>query len=143
MEEQQGAEAPIKPLKRTHHLRVPVRNEEEAAIKENAERAGLSIAEYLRRVGMGHHIRGVIDEQKVLELSKVNADMGRLGGLLKLWLTDDKKLAKAGVVWTEGTVRALLKRLEDTQAQMLGKVLELTRTDGGGAVATEDPGEEP
>lgn len=143
MEEQQGAEAPIKPLKRAHHLRVPVRNEEEAAIKKNAERAGLSIAEYLRRVGMGHHIRGVIDEQKVLELSKVNADMGRLGGLLKLWLTDDKKLAKAGAVWTEGTVRALLKRLEDTQAQMLGKVLELTRTDGRGAVATEDPGEEP
>ena len=143
MQEQQGADAPIKPLKRTHHLRVPVRDDEEAVIKENAGRAGLSIAEYLRRVGMGHHIRGVIDEQKVLELAKVNADMGRLGGLLKLWLTDDKKLSKAGAVWTEGTVRALLKRLEDTQTQMLGKVLELTRTDGGEQAATEASGEEP
>lgn len=113
------------PRKRAKHLRVPVFPGEEDVIKGNAERAGLAIAEYLRRLALGHQIRGVIDEQKVLELSKINADMGRLGGLLKLWLTDDKKLSTAGAVWTEGAVRALLKRLEDTQAAMLDKVQKL------------------
>lgn len=132
MKKQQGAGAPTSPPKRTLHLRVPVRPDEENTIKENAERAGLSIAEYLRRLGLGYQIRGVIDEQKVLELSKVNADMGRLGGLLKLWLTDDKKLSAAGIVWTEGTVRALLKRLEDVQQKMLFKVLDLSRKSGDG-----------
>lgn len=140
MEEQQGADAPQRPPKRARHLRVPVRPEEESAIKTNAERAGLSIAEYLRRVGLGHQIRGVIDEQKVLELAKVNADMGRLGGLLKLWLTDDKKLASSGGV-TEGTIRALLKRLEDTQAKLLWKVLDLSRRDGSESADALDSGE--
>jgi hypothetical protein len=140
MEEQQGADAPKRPPKRTLHLRVPVRPEEESAIKTNADRAGLSIAEYLRRVGIGHQIRGVIDEQKVLELAKVNADMGRLGGLLKLWLTDDKKLASSGGV-TEGTIRALLKRLEDTQAKLLWKVLDLSRREGSESPEAPDSGE--
>lgn len=117
-----------------------MRPEEESAIKTNADRAGLSIAEYLRRVGIGHQIRGVIDEQKVLELAKVNADMGRLGGLLKLWLTDDKKLASSGGV-TEGTIRALLKRLEDTQAKLLWKVLDLSRRDGSESPEVPDSGE--
>lgn len=120
MEEQKGAKQPTR--KNGKHLRVPVLPNEEAMIKANADRAGLTIAEYLRRLGLGYEIRGVIDQKCVLELAKINADMGRLGGLLKLWLTDDKKLAVIGSAWTQGTVRVLLKRLEDTQAVMLETV---------------------
>lgn len=107
------------------HLRVPVLPEEETLIKENAARASLTVAEYLRRLSLGHVIKGTIDSENVLKLVKINADQGRLGGLLKLWLTDDPKLALANVAWTPGAVRALLKRIEANQDEMLRLVQSL------------------
>jgi len=107
------------------HLRVPVLPDEETLIKENAARASLTVAEYLRRLSLGHVIKGTIDSENVLKLVKVNADQGRLGGLLKLWLTDDPKLALANIAWTPAVVRALLKRIEANQDEMLRLVQAL------------------
>lgn len=107
------------------HLRVPVLPDEETLIKENAARASLTVAEYLRRLSLGHVIKGTIDSENVLKLVKINADQGRLGGLLKLWLTDDPKLALANITWTPGVVRALLKRIEANQDEMLRLVRSL------------------
>ncbi|MDD1962123.1 conjugal transfer protein TrbJ [Pseudomonas sp. 39004] len=70
------------------HLRVSVLADEEAIIKENATKASLTVAEYLRRLGLGHVIKGTLDAQYVLQIAKVNTDQGRLGGLIKLWPTD-------------------------------------------------------
>lgn len=103
-------------------LKVYCLPSERAQISANADAVGLTVSTYLLRVGIGYEIKSTLDSQLVTELAKVNADLGRLGGLLKLWLTDDKKLGVAGSVWTQGTVRALLKRLEDTQAVMLETV---------------------
>lgn len=100
------------------HLRVPVLPEEEAGIKENAGKAGLSIAEYLRRLGLGFPVKSKIDEQNILELVKINADLGRLGGLLKLWLGNDKRTSGFNIE----TIRTLLKKIESTQAALLKKV---------------------
>lgn len=63
--------------------------EERAEIEANAKMAGVSVARYLRDVGQGYQIKGVMDYEYVRELVRVNGDLGRLGGLLKLWLTDD------------------------------------------------------
>lgn len=73
--------------KHGNHLRVPVLPEEESVSKENAAKACLTVAEYLRRLGLGHVIKSTLDSQYVLQIVKINADQGRLGGLLKLWLT--------------------------------------------------------
>lgn len=97
------------------HLRVPVLPEEETLIKKNAERAGLTVAAYLRNVGMGYEIRGIVDNNEVERLAKINGDLGRLGGLLKLWLTNDIRTAQFG----ETTIRAALARIEDTQNKMI------------------------
>ena len=35
---------------------------------------------------MGYQVDSIVDIKQVNELSRVNADLGRLGGLLKLWL---------------------------------------------------------
>lgn len=103
-------------------LKVYCLPSERDQITANAQAVGLTVSTYLLRVGAGYEIKSTLDSQLVAELAKVNADLGRLGGLLKLWLTDDKKLAVVGSAWTQGTVRALLKRLEDTQAAMLETV---------------------
>jgi predicted DNA-binding protein len=100
--------------KRTHHLRVPVFPEEQQRIEEMASQAGRSVAAYLRDVGQSYPIRGVMDYEKVRELAAINGDLGRLGGLLKLWLTNDPKTVHFG----ESTIRALLARIEKTQDDM-------------------------
>jgi hypothetical protein len=102
------------PTRKERQLRVPVLPTEEAAIKKMAASAGLSVAAYLRNVGMGYQVRGILDNKRVEELARINGDLGRLGGLLKLWLTDDPRTLRYG----ESTIRALLSKIEDTQDKM-------------------------
>ncbi|MBZ0067853.1 MAG: conjugal transfer transcriptional regulator TraJ [Thiobacillus sp.] len=97
--------------------------EERARIEANAEAAGLSLSAYLLAVGQGYAVQGVMDYEKVRELAAINGDLGRLGGLLKLWLTDDIRTAHFG----ESTIRALLGRIERTQDQMTGVMRAVVR----------------
>lgn len=82
--------------KRRRHLRVSVFPNETQAIEENAKRAGMGVARYLREVGQGYKIIDVVDYEHVRELARINGDLSRLGGLLKLWLTDDPRTARFG-----------------------------------------------
>lgn len=100
--------------RRLRHLRVPVFADEEAQIKRQAAAAGRSVAAYLRSVGLGYQVRGILDNKRVEDLARINGDLGRLGGLLKLWLTNDPRTEQFG----EATIRALLSKIEDTQATM-------------------------
>ena len=77
---------------RDKKLRVPVLPNEEAEIKSKAQDAGLTVAEYLRNLGLGYSVPSVIDSRQVDSLLKINGDLGRLGGLIKLWLTNDERL---------------------------------------------------
>jgi hypothetical protein len=104
--------------RRNRHLRVPVFPDEEEQIKQNAAAAGSSIAAYLRNVGLGYEVRGILDNRRVEELARINGDLGRLGGLLKLWLTNDARTEAFG----EATIRALLSKIEDTQDTMHGVI---------------------
>ncbi len=103
------------------HLRVPVLPDEEIQIKSNAAIAGLSIAEYLRRISLGFQIQSTIDKDYVLQLAKINADLGRLGGLLKLWLSLDRRVAH----FDHRTIRTLLNRIQTTQDAMFEVVKKL------------------
>ncbi|HAS8423165.1 TPA: conjugal transfer transcriptional regulator TraJ [Vibrio vulnificus] len=92
--------------------------EEKEQIETQAKRAGMSAARYLREVGQGYHISGVVDYEQVRELARINGDLGRLGGLLKLWLTDDVRTAQFG----QSTILAVLSKIEATQEEM-GKIM--------------------
>ena len=113
----------IKSLTRKNgrHLRVPVLPDEEMQIKANATNAGLSIAEYLRRISLGYRLQSAIDKDHIIQLAKINADMGRLGGLLKLWLTQDKRVAH----FDHATVMTLLNKIRMLQEAMLQVVKKL------------------
>jgi len=92
--------------------------DERERIEANARAAGLSLSAFLLAVGQGYRVQGITDYEQVRELARINGDLGRLGGLLKLWLTDDVRTAKFG----EATIRALLARIEATQDEM-GRVM--------------------
>ena len=95
-------------------MRVPVLPTEEAEIKRLAASVGMPVAAYLRNVGLGYQVTGILDNKRVEELARINGDLGRLGGLLKLWLTDDVRTLKFG----EDTIQALLAKIESTQDRM-------------------------
>jgi hypothetical protein len=99
---------------RRHHLRVPVLPEEKERIELNARETGLSVAAFLREVGQGYQPDSVVDLDQVQEMVRINADMGRLGGLLKLWLTDDARMAR----FSTKAIVALLNRIEAFRAEM-------------------------
>lgn len=88
--------------------------EERAEIEALAKASGHSASTYLRLVGQGYQVTGVTDYENVRELVRVNGDLGRLGGLLKLWLTDDVRTAQFGAE----TVLRLLARIEANQDDM-------------------------
>ena len=107
-----------KTRKNGRHLRVPVLPDEEEKIKNLAAQAGLSTASYLRNIGLGYETKSVLDLKKVDDLAKVNGDLGRLGGLLKLWLTNKEKVARFGNGVKEPDIRQLLLEIQKNQLQL-------------------------
>jgi len=105
---------------RIRRLLVTVNGEERAAIKANAKAAGLSVSAYLRAVGLGYEVRSVLDHQHVLEVIRARGDLGRVGGLLKLWLSER---ADEGAAASD--VRRVLERLEGAIEDVRSKVLDL------------------
>ena len=62
--------------------------EEYSRIQESANRAGLSLSTFCKRVCTGIPIPSMEHQQAVKAILKANADLGRLGGLLKLALSE-------------------------------------------------------
>lgn len=106
--------------KSTPPVKVYCLPEERAQLQASASAARKSLSTYLLNVGLGYPVRSILDQRRVEDLLRVNADLGRLGGLLKLWLTNDERTATFG----ESTVRALLAKVEATQ----GELLDVVRT---------------
>ena len=90
--------------------------------EEKKQIQGLSVSEYLRQLGMMYRPSSVLDYEKVGELLKVSADMGRLGGLLKWWLSGEAPVLKTRegrqIRINEETLRKLLARVDTTNRKL-------------------------
>jgi hypothetical protein len=102
---------------RKNVIKLYVTDEEMEQIMGNAGRAGLSLSAYGKRVCLGTPVESRIDAKAALEMIKINADMGRLGGLFKLWLSNPDRLEKEA--------RNFLHALEDTRKRLDAKIKEL------------------
>jgi hypothetical protein len=100
-------------------LRVPVRGDEAVAIKSQARRCGLSTAAYLRNLGLGFPVAGVFDAEAVLELSRLNRDLNRIGTLLEQWLMRDDRLTVQDRATLTRTISGVLSELRGLQAVLL------------------------
>lgn len=96
--------------KRSIHIATHVTPTEYADIAANAERAGLSVSEFMRRVALGSKIESREAKKEFLDLLKVRGDIGRLGGLIKLamqqghggnWVNIDLQLHRLQKTLTE------------------------------------------
>ena len=113
----------IKKERRDKKLRVPVLPIEDAEIKSKATDAGLTVAEYLRNLGLGYQVPSVVDSRQVDSLLKINADLGRLGGLINLWLTNDKRTKLIG----KSQLHLTLDSIRNTQSTMLDVIMKLKK----------------
>ncbi|MCD8561259.1 MAG: conjugal transfer transcriptional regulator TraJ [Shewanella xiamenensis] len=102
----------------TTPLKVYCLPEEKALIEANAKATGKSVSSFLLAVGQGYQVTGIVDAEQVREMAKISGNLGRLGGLLKWWLTDDARVAN----FTPETIRTVLSKIEDTQIE-LGAVM--------------------
>ncbi|MBH3346073.1 CopG family transcriptional regulator [Pseudomonas parafulva] len=89
---------------RNEYIKVFVNEDERVELVERAAQAGMFQSAFLRAVRLNEPIRSVADLQAVADLSKVNGDLGRVAGLLKLWLAD-KRGEGADVVWNSAGCR--------------------------------------
>mgnify|MGYP000021932481 CR=1 FL=1 len=94
------------------HFRISKKHKE--IIEANARKCDLSVGEYLRQCGVGITPRSHEHLERINDLVHINGDLGRLGGLLKLWLTDDLKVSYYG---RTGIVR-LLREIEVNRLQL-------------------------
>ncbi len=98
---------------RRRPMKVVVSSEERQEIEQRAKAAGLSVSAYLRNLGIGFEPKSMFDQDAILELVKLHANQGRLGGLLKLWLSE-----KPGEGTSVKNVRSLLQQIESLQMQL-------------------------
>lgn len=95
-------------------IEVWVTDEEKAVITNKAKEAGMSRSGYLRALGLNTPIRSVVNLTAVADLGKVNGDLGRVAGLLKLWLAE-----KRGQGAKPEDVEEIMTKFRILQAQVL------------------------
>ena len=64
-------------------IKVYVDEEEHALIRELADRTGLSLSTFAKRVCLGQEAKSLVDPQVRHALRQIHGELGRVGGLLK------------------------------------------------------------
>ena len=81
-------------------------------IDRKAQECCISRSHFVRQSALGIVPRSKMDQQALLALSHLHADIGRVGGLLKLWLSRDED-----AYWHQHlNVRELVHELNDLKS---------------------------
>lgn len=102
---------------RGKRIEVWLTDEEYEAITANASKVKQAHSEFLRNLGKGFQPKSRMDQEAIKAMMKLHSDQGRLGGLLKLWLSERK-----GEGASPSNVRSVLQQIESLQMQ-LGKLV--------------------
>gem|GEM_PF-3042060 len=84
---------------------------EKEQIKQKAQICNLVVSHYVRQCALGYKPKSIAITRERLELSNYAADLGRLGGLLKLLLTDKTTSKAIGIK----KINHLLQRILESQ----------------------------
>lgn len=95
-------------------MKIYVDPSEYVEIIQSADRAQLSVSTYVRRLCLGMPTPTFEKQKAVRELLAVNADLGRLGGLLKMWLMDEDR--------NQREAARLLRELQQVKSLLIQKI---------------------
>ncbi len=100
-------------------IRVYCTLDERHTIETNASKYRKSLSQYLRTLGMGMVFTHSVDNvEQVKTLARINADLGRLGGLLKALLTNDERVRGRSGEEIAALTRETLEKIGKNQTQM-------------------------
>lgn len=97
-------------------ISIRMTDEEKAKVDRLAEQAALSRSKYIRLTSLGIVPRSKYDLVVLNELTHLHADIGRVGGLLKMWLTHHEDIAlhhKLDVQELVTEIRKLKREIKD------------------------------
>lgn len=100
---------------RQRPLKIYVSDGDRDRIAAGAAACRMTLSNYVGRVAVGYEPKSKVDGGAYLELLRARADLGRLGGLLKLRLKDIEDPA----------TERLLAEIADAQAHLLAKADQL------------------
>ena len=100
-------------------IKVYLDPDEKRRIEENAKGAGISLSAYARTLALGNTPVTKVELDEISNVMKVHADLGRLGGLLKMTLTNDERLNDIGREMGVATIDDTLVDIRATQAKLL------------------------
>ena len=98
-------------------IQIYLKKDEFEAIRQKAAQVRLPMSAYARNLCLGYEPKSMANAQAIRDLVKVNADMGRIGGLLKLWLSEPDR--------NQADVRQLLHDLLDAKERLAEKISAL------------------
>ncbi len=104
-------------IKRKMKMQVYLTQEEFEQIAQSSKSTALSISTFARKVCLGSKVVSMEDVMLRRELRKLAADLGRLGGLFKLALTEEQEEASL--------MRKILKDIEENKELLKSKIREL------------------
>lgn len=102
-------------------IEVWVNDEEKETIAARAKEAGMARSAYLRALGLNTPIRSIVDLCAVADLARVNGDLGRVAGLLKLWLVEGRGHDSAPL-----DVNEIISEFRRLQGEIRAKMSEIT-----------------
>ena len=102
-------------------LRCYVNTEEHAAISASARRAGLSRSTYIKRICLGQPTPSLEKQHARRDMMKAHADLGRLGGLFKLCLSEKQ----GPLVALHQEVRRILREIEYRQRELKAAITRM------------------
>jgi len=102
-------------------LKTYLTPEEYGKIMASADRTGLSLSTFAKRVCLGLSVPSLENQQARRELLKINADLGRLGGLFKLCLSEKEE----PLVALHQEVRRVLREIEARQRELKAAVTRI------------------
>lgn len=104
---------------RNHPIKVYVSALERQTIERLATAVQKPPSTLMRDLALGFEPRSAFDKEAIAAMIKLHADQGRLGGLLKLWLSEKK-----GEGAPVGDVRSVLQQIESLQMELAKIVME-------------------
>lgn len=102
-------------------LKTYLTPEEYEKIIESADKAGVSLSAFAKRVCLGQPAPSLENQRSRRELLRINADLGRLGGLFKLCLSDKEGVHQA----IHQEIRRVLREIEARQRELKAAVARI------------------
>jgi len=107
---------------KVHMIKIYLKPNEKKRIAQEARECGMAMSAYARTLALGDRLVSIPELKEMEHVMKVNADLGRLGGLLKMTLTNDERLNDMGREMGMVTIDATLVDIRATCAKLLAIV---------------------